>query len=362
MSQRPNTIPCPRAFAELHPCDEMTPDGLLGPACTSALRHALKELGDLWPELEVDRSRQNVGESTGRRSTETPLAFGYDAAWTYEAVRMTVLTWIKDMAERHGEVIVQRPCRCRPPLKPCPGRVIRLEHDPGRTMREWCTWLLQRMHRIRMHPAVGQLFDELTDSLRAVKKSVYRDPEQTYVCQCVICQKPVFGPATAEEIPCRECLRVVDRDENGEPVGFIPVYARAEAEELRKEATRASLVPAGDLRTAIGYTEGIRVNRKTLHSWIRRDRLVAKGCRAYTWVSTLDEGRPRDVLTASWLPTDDGVQHELLYLVEDAIKLARDIPLRDLQAEEAEQQVEIIDHEAAYLKVLRVIQDAGGAA
>lgn len=360
--QRPNTIPCPRAYAELHPCDEMTPDGLLGPKCTSALRHGLKELGELWLELETDRARQNVS-GAGGRSTETPLPFGFDAAWTHEAVVNTVSTWIRDLAELHGEDLEKREriCTCKP-YRACRMDTVEVTWAPGRTMAEWCAWLSQRMHRIRAHPAVDQLWDELMDAVRAVKKSIYRDPEQTYVCACVICGNPVFGPANQEEIPCRECLRVVDRDDQGEPTGFVPVYARAEAEELRKEATRESLVPAGDLRTAISYTEGIRVNRKTLHSWIRRDKLIAKGCRAYTWASTLVEGRPRDVLIPSWLPTDDGVKHELLYSVEDAITLARDIPLRDLRAEETEQDVEIVDHEAAYAKVLRVIADAGGAA
>lgn len=363
-----NTIPCPRAWADEHPCGEMTPDGLLCSRCTSALRYGLGKLAELWPELETTRSRQAKTATSTRRSSETPLPFSYDAAWAIDAVTNAVGTWIRDLAERYGEVQVLAPCRCAPPRKPCRGPVVQLEHDPGRTMRDWCAWLTTRMHRIRAHPAVTQLWDELTDSVRLVKRTIDRPVEQTYLCACAICGHPVFGPEGVEEVECRECRKVAGTD------GFVPVYARGEAERLRKDATRASHVPAGDLRTAVAYVEGVTVNRKTMHSWITRNRLQAKACRAYHWVQAFADGHLADRLEPSWAA--DGrctckppqgqcqtlVSHTLLYLVDDAVKLAQDIPLRDRRAEETEQDVELVDHEAAYAKVVRLIGTLEGVA
>ena len=198
-----------------------------------------------------------------------------------------------------------------------------------------------------------QIWDELMYCARMIEREVDRPPDQTYLCACAICGHPVFGPEHLDEVECRRCREVVGAE------GYVPVYSRTEEKQRSKDALQAEHVPAADLRTAVHHAAGLKVNRRTMHSWITRQRLQAKACRAYTWVST-DQGK---ALRPAWSHRKDDVAHTLLYLVGDAVKLAQDIPLRDLQAgDDTEDDRVETDHEGAYLKVLRVIQDAGGAA
>lgn len=336
-----NTIPCPRAFAEEHPCGEMTPDGLLCRRCESRLRHALKELPTLWQHLQVTLTRQAKTETGGKRGTEEPLPFSFDASWDSDAVIMTITTWIRDIQETYG-----------------------VTTDPGTTMTSWCLWLLEQMHHIRNHPAVEQLWDELTEPGRVIKRTIDRPADLVFVCPCALCGHQVFAPEGVDEVECKECRRVVG------DTGYVPTYSKAEEEQRKKELMRQEVVPAHDLREAISYVEGIRVNRKTLHSWIARNRLKANQCQAYAWVGdhlvpTWKRRRVRRRKRVNGQPVgyyEDLVVHVPLYLVEDAVKLARDIPLRDLRGDDTEEDRVEIDHKAAYAKVLRVIQGAGGAA
>lgn len=330
MTQRPNTIPCPRAYAEDRPCGEMTPDGRLCRQCESRLRHSLKELPDLWRHLQLTRTRQARTGTSGQRGSEDPLPFSFDASWDSDAIIMTLHTWIRDLQETYG-----------------------ISTDPGSDMTSWCSWLTGQMHHIRNHPAVDQLWDELTEPARVIKRTVDQPAEQTYVCVCAICSARVFGPEWADEVECRRCREVADRD--GE--GYVPAYSRMEEEDHKRELLRDSVVMVGELRSAVLHTEGIRVNRKTLHSWVTRERLKPMACRAYTWVNT-DEGLR---LRPTWTHRKDGVTHTQQYRVSDAVLLAQDIPLRDLQVDEVKvDDREEQDHDAAYLKVLRVIATAKG--
>lgn len=311
---------CPRPE-----CDEPVADGLLCARDTSRLRHALRELPTAFKDLDLTETRQSkTGE--GKRGRETPLPFDVDAAAAREAVIGTVASWIRDLAETHGEDLDHRQLICHGHA--C---VTVVSWAPGRTMRDWCDWLTKRMHRIRAHPAVEQLWDELMDCRRLIDREVDRPADQTYLCACALCGSPVFGPEHQDEVECRACALVVGKGDDGEPLGYIPVYSRTEEKQRSKDALHAEHVPATDLRTAIRHVSGIWVNRKTLHSWITRGRLLA-------------------VVWRGDVP---------LYSVADAVKRANEIPIaaRDL-ADVVESDREEQNAEAAYLKVLRVIKDS----
>lgn len=313
-------IACPN-YAE---CGVWTQDGLLCSRCTSRLRHALNTLPAAFKDLDLTTTRQAKTGGQTKRSRETPLPVNLDASFTSDDVVLTVATWIRELAERHGEDLDRQQLICHGHA--C---VTVTTWAPGRTMREWCTWLAERMYRIRSHDAPEQIWDELMYCARMIEREVDRPPDQTYLCACAICGHPVFGPEHLDEVECRRCREVVGDE------GYVPVYSRTEEKQRSREALEAEHVPAVDLRTAIRHVCGIGVNRKTLHSWITRGRLVA-----VEWKGDVP-----------------------LYSVADAVKRANEIPVaaRDL-GDIVEPDREEQDHEAAYLKVLRVIQDAGGAA
>lgn len=310
---------CPRPE-----CDEPVADGLLCARDTSRLRHALREIPGAFKDLDLTTTRQSK-TGGGKRGRETPLPFDVDAAAAREAVIMTVASWIRDLAETHGEDLDHRELVCHGHA--C---TVVVSWAPGRTMSGWCSWLLERMHRIRAHPAVEQLWDELIDCGRLIDREVDRPADQTYLCACALCGSPVFGPEHQDEVECRACALVVGKGDDGEPLGYIPVYSRAEERQRSKDALRETAVPAGDLRTAIAHVEGWWPNRKTVHSWITRGRLVPVEWRG-------------DVP---------------LYSVADAVARAADIPLAARNIAELDVTGEEQDHEAAYAKVLRVIADA----
>ena len=260
---------CPRPD-----CEEPVADGLLCARDTSRLRHVLRELPAAFRDLDLTATRQ-AKTGDGKRGRETPLMFDEDASLAREAVIGTVATWIRDLAESYGEDLDVRSliCTCAPYLHCNPTQVL-VTWAPGRTMTEWCDWLAKRMHRIRAHPAVEQLWDELTNCSRLIEREVDRPADQTYLCACALCGSPVFGPDHQDEVECRSCALVVGKGDDGEPLGYIPVYSRTEEKQRAKDALMAENVPAADLRTAIHHVEGIRVNRKTVHSWITRGKLI----------------------------------------------------------------------------------------
>lgn len=312
---------CPRPD-----CEEPSSDGLLCARDTSRLRHALRELPAAFRDLDLTLTRQ-AKTGSGQRGQETPLVVDWEASIARDAVIGTVATWIRDLAETHGEDLDRRELVCAGHA--C---TVLVTWVPGRTMSEWCDWLAKRMHRIRAHPAVEQLFDELTNCPRLIDREVDRPPDQTYLCACALCGSPVFGPEHQDEVECRRCAEVVGKDDAGEPLGYIPVYSRTEEKQRSKDALRETNVPAGDLRAAIAHVEGWWVNRKTVHSWITRGRLVPVEWRG-------------DVP---------------LYSVADAVARAADIPLAARNLADVEADGEEPDHAAAYLKVLRVIATAKG--
>lgn len=310
---------CPRPE-----CDEPVADGLLCARDTSRLRHALRELPAMFRDADLTETRQaKMGD--GKRGRETPLPFDEDAAQAREAVIGTVSTWIRDLAETHGEDLDHRQLICAGHA--C---VTVVSWAPGRTMTQWCAWLTQRVHRIRAHPAIEQLWDELTHCLRLMEQTVDRPADQTYLCSCALCGSPVFGPEHQDEVECRACALVVGKGDDGEPLGYIPVYSRTEEKQRSKDALCQENVPAGDLRTAIYHVEGTRVNRKTVHSWITRGKLIPVEWRG-------------DVP---------------LFSVAEAVKRAADIPLTARDVADVDVLVEEPDHSGAWLKALRVIEES----
>lgn len=265
-----NTIPCPRAWADEHPCGEMTPDGLLCSRCTSALRHALREIPSAFKDLYLTLTRQSVTGGSGRRSQETPLVFDFDASLTVDDVAHTIIVWIGDLAERHGEDLYRRELVCHGHA--C---VTVISWTPGRTMREWCGWLASRVHWIRAHPKVSQVFDELTYCLRVSLRTVDSPAEIEFAGTCDLCGHDLFArPGTAaagKEVACRKCGEVAGPD------GYVPYYDVADRRAWMRDEYRASLASAQEILLVCPSMFKVEINPGTFRSWVSRGLLVASG-------------------------------------------------------------------------------------
>lgn len=261
-------VPCPVCLAD-------TRDGLLCATCTATLRAALRSLPDLMRELRVTLTRQNQGaRSGGRGNGDTPLPFNVNASEVFYSVTHTVGTWIRDI---DGNA------------------------DPGRTMSEWCTWLLTHMPAIRRHIQVVQLYDELTYSIKIVRQAIDRTPDREYVQPCAICGHGVYATPGADTAACGECRRVAERDTDGNITGYVPEYDVQAAHVTRVAALRCALLTTTELCTAVEAIRGEPLSIKTIRSWINRGRLVSKGF-------------------------SNGPDATALYAVEDALALAAQIP------------------------------------
>lgn len=269
-------------------------------------------------ELRVTATRQAKVRATAfGGGPDAPLQFGFDASWSREAAILTLSVWIADVAAFTGEDLEKRTvveCHCRPPYRPrrCPGRYVQVVYKPGRTIAHWAEWLDDRMPRIRSHPDVAQLFDELTDNARMVRKAIDRPADQVYVCACAVCGAPVFADEGADEVGCRRCRRValVDEDPESETycqvIGEVPTYSVLDEHHRRLDALRTSLLPANDVRAAVTALHRAPVNVKTFRSWLGRGTLPALAC-------SITDRAP-------------------LYLVDDALSLARRIPQSKVSA------------------------------
>lgn len=259
-------IPCPV-------CADPTRDGLMCAADTARLRATLRNLPGLMRELRLTLTRQNQGAQSGGHGGETPLPFNVDASEVAHTVTNTVGTWIRDLNERA---------------------------DPGRTMTDWCAWLLEHMPAIRRHQAVEQLYDELTYAAKIVWRAIDRPADREFVQQCAICGHGVYAAPGTDVAPCQRCRSVAERDDDGKVIGFVPEYDVAAAHLTRVATLRAALLVPADLRTAVEAISGIPVSIKLVRSWVNRGRLRPKG-------------------------EADGVA---LYSVEDGLSLAAQVPAK----------------------------------
>lgn len=270
MTQRPNTIPCPRAYAEDRPCGEMTPDGLLCAKCTSRLRYTLNHLPAAYKDLDVTLTRQSKTGEPGKRGRETPIVFDQVASLTGTDVAHTLIVWIGAVAERAGEDLDRRDLICHG--HSC---VTVITWAPGRTLREWCGWLLQRMGRIRSHPEVAEMYDELTYALKIALRAVDRPADVEFAGRCDLCGSDIYArPGTeiaGEEVACRRCVEVVGPD------GYVPYYDVADRRSWMRSQYRESLAPAPEIMLVSPSMFGVEINANTFRSWVNRGLLVASG-------------------------------------------------------------------------------------
>lgn len=253
-------------------CGDQTDDGLLcRTKCTQRLRQALRSLPELMRELRINYTRQSQsGTGNGGKSAVTPLMYDVNSSEVRYTVENTVGTWIRSLMEDYGEAMERRTLVCGGHA--C---TVVVEFAAGPNITTWCEWLTARIHRIRGHVAVEQIYDELIYSVRLVRKAIDRPADREYLGTCDLCCSDLFAPAgTAEaggEIHCAKCAEVAG------PFGFVPIYDVADRRAWMLAKFREGLATAQEILTACPSMYGVQINSGTFYAWVSRGDLETAG-------------------------------------------------------------------------------------
>lgn len=244
-------------------CEQPESEGLLCKDCARKLVRDLTDLPELMRALDDVLTRQaQTGTGNGKRkSSSTPLPFDQSASITRESVVNTITTWVRELDL--GDVKVRTPqCTCRVPLAPCQGYVM-VPVPPN--FRALCGWLCQRIVRIRMHPAVVEIYDELTYMVADVRRTVDVPGPRTFYGKCEVCERDIYGRSDAAEVVCRYC----------EMAGVAVVYPAASRRTGLWAAAEDHLVTSRVVMTALPVY-GLPTSPATFRSWLHRGMLLPK--------------------------------------------------------------------------------------
>lgn len=237
-------------------------------ACTAEVVTALRELafstnrnGDRRPGLLADlqdtRLRRDkvasasVGSTGGR---ETPLPFHLAAAELVDVARNTISTWARDLAESNPHLV--------------------LDADG---ITEAAEWMSRYPSLIAMHPAAGELHDEITHLVAEIRRMIDRAPDRIYLGVCghildpqsaehgtetIRCAERVFGAPEDTTVRCRACDTEHDAHKR-----WLSIQDRV----------RDSLATAAEISGAIAKLYGRQINVKTVRTWAMRGAIETHG-------------------------------------------------------------------------------------
>lgn len=169
-------------------CGRPTQD-MLCADCLGRLRADLRHLPDLYAELVVTLTRQDRLTGQGDRTTgqsETVLPYKPAASEVRWAADNVVSTWARDVAETY------------------PHRPLTATSTP-----EAAEWLVGVSGLLAEHPAAGELYDEITDSVAQMRRAIDRPGEQIALGECGAeggtCDERLYSPPQRGVVRCPAC-------------------------------------------------------------------------------------------------------------------------------------------------------------
>ncbi len=215
-------------------CDRPVGDGYVCQACADKLSMALGDIPALWAELDVVLTRQARYSDPEGRGGDKALPFNLKASDTGEALRGTLNTWCRLIAEERGKDLP--------------------EDHPAAVAR----WLLNHVTWLRHHRAGADAVDEITSVVHKVRYIVDRPAERIYAGPCKDCNGDMYGKPGAAMVECRPCGLEYD-------VAEMVAWMHSEL--------RGKLVTAREATVLLGRM-GLPVQQKTIDKWRERDRLT----------------------------------------------------------------------------------------
>ena len=239
--------------------------------CLGRLLQDLASCAELVDELNVVLSRQskNGGASVGfvtNGADEQPLPFDPEA--------MDVGLWMRDRMCSWARVLWEDNA-----TREEDGSVPTIDLSPG--IVPVSRWLMRHPTWIAIHPAVDELFREITGDIAQAWRVAHRSKSpRVYIGPCGaehpadgdvpawVCTDPLYGREDWTEVSCPWCETRWDVD----------TRRRHMLDSLAdKTGTSGQLV-------TLATANGVQVTTSTIRSWVRRGRLTSVGVNA--------EGKP----------------------------------------------------------------------
>ena len=230
-------------------CDRPVGDGYTCQSCADKLSRALGDVPALWEELDVVLTRQSRYSDPEGRGGDKALPFNLKASDAGEALRGTLNTWCRLIAEERGKDLPEGE-------SPSPSDVAK--------------WLLSHVTWLRHHRAGSDAVDEITSVVHKVRYIVDRPAERIYAGPCRDCGEDMYGKPGAAMVQCRPC-------------GLE--YDVAEMVAWMRSKVYGRLVTAKEAVVLLSRF-GLPVQQKTIDKWVERKRLAvhshdAAGVRLY---------------------------------------------------------------------------------
>lgn len=215
-------------------CDRPVGDGYVCQTCGDKLSVALGDVPALWDELDTVLTRQARYSDPEGRGGDKALPFNLKASDVGEALRGTLNTWCRLIAEERGKDLP--------------------EDEPAAVAR----WLLNHVTWLRHHRAGSDAVDEITSAVHKVRCVVDRPPERIYAGPCADCGGDMYGKPGAASVSCRPCGLEYD------------VAGRV---EWMRAQVYGRLVTARE-GVILLCRFGLPVQQKTIDKWVERKRLT----------------------------------------------------------------------------------------
>lgn len=228
---------CPICYATSH-------DALMCAECQATLVADLASIVDLWSDLKVTLARQDrLGSGgNGGRKTEEPAPINLHALEVQQDAETCLVGWTRVLCEDFG-------------LEP-----------PSRDIRAICSWLTGHVGYIRRHEACADMWVEIGETARAIRRTVDAPPERLTPISVGVCPHcgerwTVRPEQLLEDIPAVVCPR-----DDG---------TKAKMHNLRTILDERLIT---ETEACARSMDGRRiVKNQTFESWVNRGKLIERG-------------------------------------------------------------------------------------
>ena len=219
-------------------CDRPVPDQAYAcQTCANRLERALGDIPALWAELDTVLTRQARYSDPEGRGGDKALPFNLKASDVRGALRGTLNTWCRLIAEERGKDLP--------------------EDHPAAVAR----WLLNHVTWLRHHRAGADAVDEITSVVHKMRGIIDRPAERIYAGPCRDCNGDMYGKPGAAMVECRPCGLEYD-------VAEMVAWMRQEA--------RGRLVTAKEGAVLL-CKFGLETTRNRIDLWHHRKLITAAG-------------------------------------------------------------------------------------
>jgi hypothetical protein len=219
-------------------CDRPVGDGWTCQACADKLSRALGDVPALWKELDVVLTRQSRYSDPQGRGGDKALPFNLKASDVGQALRGTLNTWCRLIAEERGKDLP--------------------EDHPAAVAR----WLLGSVTWLRHHRAGADAVDEITSVVHKMRYIIDRPPGRWFAGPCDKCERDLYAVDGAASVDCRDCDLVYD-------VADRRAWLLGQAQDR--------LLTAAELARAVSWLGSEPLTAERVRKWAERKRIVSHG-------------------------------------------------------------------------------------